>query len=462
VSPNPGGKGTSGKGGGGKASGPAATRRLGLIVFGAAFVVLFVVVAIAEGIGSPSVPSGDIALVEGVPGELGEVTEARFEHALELASKQGGEKKVPKPGDAKYEELKETALSSIFESIWLQGLAAEEGIEVSEQEVAKELKKLKKESFKTEAEFKKFLKESGYNSKDVNERVKLQILSAKLQENLKEKAPQPSKGEIEAYYEAAKATQFTQKPSRTIRVVVNKSKKKAEEALQALEKDDSAKSWKDVAKKYSEDPTTKENGGLREGVQEGVEEEPLNADIFGAPEGRVEGPIKTKSGYTVFEVKNSTPESVQELKTVENQIQATLAQRAEQEYFTTFVGTFSTTWTQRTHCASGYVTERCANYKSSGHSKTAPETCYEANPKGGLPEACPAPVNQLVPAMPGTVTPLEPKGKPLAQRPRPAGEEKEEGAAGLEGLPEGVAPPSEAPPAEEAPPSEGEGKGKGE
>ena len=48
--------------------------------------------------------------------------------------------------------------------------------------------------------------------------------------------------------------------------------------------------------------------------------------------------------------------------------------------------------------------------------------------------------------MPGTVTPLEPKGKPLAQRPRPAGEEKEEGAAGLEGLPEGVVPPTEAPP----------------
>jgi len=451
VSPNQGGKGT-GKGAGGKAPGPAAVRRLGLLVFGAAFVVLFVVVAIAEGVGSPSVPSGDVALVESVPSEVGEVSQAQFDHALELAAKQGGEKKTPKPGSAKYEELKETALNALFEAIWLQGQAEEWGISISEAEVAKELKKLKKESFKSPKEYKEFLKESGYDSEDVNERVKLQILSTKLQEQLKEQAPQPSASQIEAYYEAAQATQFTQKPTRTVRVIVNKKKQKVEEAQKALEKDDSAKNWKKVAKKYSEDPASKENGGLKEGVQEGVEEEPLDADIFGADEGQLIGPVKTKAGFTIFEVENSTPEKTQELKEVESQIQATLAQREEQEYFAGFVENFSNKWTQRTHCASGYVTERCANYKGNGHSKTAPEACYEANPKTPA-EACPAPVNQLVPAMPGTVTPLEPKGTPLAQRPHPPGEEKEEEAApfNLEGLPEGAAPPPEAPP-----PAEGE------
>jgi len=452
VSPNQGGKGTA-KGAGGKASGPAAVRRLGLIVFGAAFVVLFVIVAIAEGVGSPGVPSGDVALVESVPSELGEVTQAEFDHALELAAKQSGEKKAPKPGSAKYEELKETALNALFEAIWLQGQAEEWGVSVSEREVAKELKKLKKESFKSAKEYKEFLDESGYDKADVNERVKLQILSEQLQKQLQEQAPQPSDSQIESYYEAAKATQFTQPPTRTVRVVVNKKKPEVEAAQKELEKDDSAKNWKEVAKKYSEDPTSKENGGLKEGVQEGIEEEPLDADIFGAPEGQVIGPVKTKAGFTVFEVENSTEEKTQSLEEVESQVKATLAQRDEQEYFAGFVETFSTKWTQRTHCASGYVTERCANYKGDGHAKTAPEACYEANPKTPA-EACPAPVNQLVPAMPGSVTPLEPKGTPLAQRPRPAGGE-EEGAAGLEGLPEGVVPPTEAPPpAEEAPPAE--------
>jgi parvulin-like peptidyl-prolyl isomerase len=445
VSSDRGRRGTSGKGGAESGRGPAAVRRLGLLVFGVTFIVLFAILAITEGLGDPSVSSGDVALVENAPGDIGEVSEADFEHALLLASKQGGEKKVPKPGDPKYDELKKTALNTLFESIWLQGVADEWGIEVTDAEVAKELKKVKEKSFKSDAEFQKFLKESGYTPVDIDERVKLQVLSTQLQEELKEKAPTPSQSEIEAYYEAAKSTQFTQKPSRDIRLIVNKDRKKAEEAEAAISKDNSAANWGKVAKKYSEDPTTKENGGEQKGVQEGVLEEPLNETVFNTPEGVIEDPIKTQRGYIVFEVVTSTPETVQELKAVESQIESALAQRLEQEYITGFVATFSNEWSQRTFCASGYETERCSNYESNGHPASAPEGCYEADPKGGVPKACPAPVSQLVPAMPGTITPLEPRGKPLPQRPRPL---DEPGAAGQEeaaGLPEGAVPPGEVP-----------------
>jgi len=408
-----------------------------LVAFGVLFVVLFLVVAIAEGIGDPSVPAGDAAYVENVPGDFANVTEAEVEHAIELAAAQRGEQKPPKPGTPKYEELKETAMNSVLEGVWIRGLADEWGIEVSEAEVAKELKKVKKESFASNKEFKDFLKESGFTPEDVNERVEIQIFSERIQQQLQDDAPQPSQREIENYYEAAKATQFTQQPSRDVRLIVNSDRTKAEEAGELLTNDNTGKNWKTVAKKYSEDPTTKENGGLRNGVQEGIEEEPLDADIFGVDEGQVIGPVKTKAGYTVFEVVNSTPESVQKLEAVKSQIEATLTRQVEEEYFTNFVSQFQVEWSQRTFCADGYVTERCANYKGSGHAKTAPEACYEANPKGGAPEACPAPVSQLVPALPGTVTPLEPKGKPLAQRPRPGSEAQE----GTGELPAGAVPP---------------------
>ena len=440
---------TPGRGGAESGRGPAATRRLGLMIFGIGFIVLFAIVAIAEGLGDPSVPSGDIALVENTPGDIGEVTEAEFEHALNLAAAQAGEKKAPKPGDPKYEQLKETALNSLFESIWLQGLAHQWDIEVTDQEVAKQLKKVKKESFKTEAEFQEFLKESRYTPADIDERVRLQILSQELQEQLKEKAPEPSQREIEAYYEAAKDTQFTQKPSWDVRLIVNKDRKKAEEAFDAVSKDNSEENWKKVAKKFSEDPTTKANGGLQQGVQEGVLEEPLNEVVMNAPEGRIEGPVKAQRGYTVFEVASSSPETVQELKAVESQIKSALAQRLEQEYFTGFVGTFNSEWTDRTFCDPDYLTQRCSNFEFSGRPVTAPEACFEEDPKGGRPEACPAPVSQLVPAMPGTVTPLEPRGKPLTQRPRPLDEPGAAGAEEAPGLPEGaVPPPTGAPPAE--------------
>lgn len=453
MSPNRGGKGKgrTGKGGASSpgASGPAAARRLGLVLFGVVFVVLFVVVAIAEGVGDPSIPSGDVILVQDTPGEVGHISSADIEHAIEVTAAGEGQKKTPKPGEPKYEEAKEAAVKFVLEGVWIQGLANEWGIEVSEQEITKKLNEIKKESFKSEKEFNEFLKKSHYSEEDVRNRVKIQILSEKLQEELKEKAPQPTQSEIKDYYEAAKATQFTQQPTRDVRVIVNKDKKKSEEALAALAKDNSAGNWKKVAKKYSEEAVTKESGGLKKGVQEGVEEEPLNAAFFNTPEGQVEGPLKAKAGYTVFEVVNSTPESVQSFETVESQVKSTLAQRLEQEYFTNYLTQFATDWTARTFCAPGYVIERCANYKGSGHPSTGPEGCFEANPKTPPAEGCPAPVNQLVPAMPGTVTPLEPRGKPLAQRPHPPGEEKEEEAAtGVEGLPEGAVPPTEAPPGE--------------
>jgi parvulin-like peptidyl-prolyl isomerase len=415
------------------------------MLFGVAFILLFAIVAISEGLGDPSVPSGDAALVEDVPGDIGNVSEAEIAHAIELAAKQAGEKKAPKPGDPKYEEMKKTGMQSVLEAIWIQGVADEWGIEATDAEVAKELKKVKKESFKSEAEFQKFLKESGYTPADIDTRVKIQILSTQLQEQLKEKAPTPSQDEVEDYYEAAKATQFTQKPSRDVRMIINKDSKKAEEAFDAVSGDNSETNWKKVARKFTEDPTTKASGGLQKGVAEGTLEEPLNKEIFDASEGVIEGPIKAQGGYVVFEVVSLTPESVQELKTVEAQIQSTLTQQLEQEYFTNFVSTFNNEWTQRTFCASGYVIERCANFEDSGRPPTAPEGCYEADPKGGTPEACPAPVSQLVPALPGTVTPLAPKGKPLAQRPRPLDEPGAASEGGAAGLPEGAVPPGEVP-----------------
>lgn len=443
-----GGRKASGKGGGGGASGQIAARRLGLVAFGAAFLILFLVVAIAEGIGDPSIPDGSVALVEDVPGDIGDVTQARFDHALAQAAAQAGIKKLPKAGDPQYDELKETALNGIFESLWLQGLADERGITVSDQELADELEKVKKESFKSEAEFKKFLKEQKYTPEDVDERILLQKLSGDIQAEIAEEAPKPSEREVENYYEAAKATQFTTPPSRDLRLIVNKDEAKANQALAALEKDNTAKSWAKAAKKYSEDPATKGSGGKQEAVQEGTLEEPLDKAVFAAQEGQIEGPVDAARGFTVFEVTKANPESVQELKDVSSQIESTLAQRNEQEFFAAFVSNFNASWTARTFCTDDYMTERCANFKGSGHPPTAPPACYEADPDGGRPEACPAPVFQLVPAMPGSITPLEPQGKPLAQRPVPVpGAEAAPG--GAEGLPEGaVPPPAEAPPAE--------------
>jgi foldase protein PrsA len=262
--------------------------------------------------------------------------------------------------------------------------------------------------------------------------VKVQIIGTEIQKQITESAPKPSQSEIEDYYEAAKATQFTQQATRDIRLVLNKDKAKAEEAKALLEKDDSPENWKKVAKKYSEDEVTKSNGGQQKGLAEGVTEEPLNEAIFSTPEDRLEGPIKTERGYNIFLVENSTPENVQELSEVESQIESQLEQQAQQEVFGEFVSDYTARWKSRTFCADDFTIERCANFDPPAHAATAPPACYEEDPKEPA-EACPAPVFQLIPAVPGSVTPVEPRGKPLPQRPVPApnGAEATEAPPGL-------------------------------
>jgi hypothetical protein len=360
VSPDSRKRPTTGKGKGSAAkrsSGLAPLQRFGLAVFGGLLIVLFIGVAIAEGIGDPSIPDGDVALVEDAPGDTGNVSQADFDRALEQTVAAARLPRAPEPGDPKYEELQRATLGNILDMIWIQGEAAEMGIEVTQKEIDTELESIKRQNFRTEAEYERFLEESGFTDEDVDERVKLQLLSTQIQQKITEDVPEPSQSQVEDYYEAAKATQFTTPAVRATRTA------------------------------------------------------------------------------------RARPEEVQPLDEVREQIVAQLTQQAQQEAFAAFIVNYGSKWLSRTFCAEGYVIDRCANFKGSGHPATAPPDCYEADPRVP-PEACPAPVQQIAPALPGTVNPLTPQGQRLPQRPTPTG--LREVPAAPTGLPTGI-PPGVAP-----------------
>jgi len=421
----------------GQTSRSAGLQRLALAVFGATFILLFAIFAVAEGIGNPSISSSDVAVVKGVPDDIGTISKAELARGMLQASSQAQLKAVPKPGTKKYEEVKESALGELINAVWLQGQAEEMGITVTDKQVATELAHIKKQNFKTAAAFQKFLKEAHFTKADVDKRVRLQVLSTQIEQQETKGGSAPTESEVEAYYDAAKSTQYTQPPSRDVRTVVNKDKKKVEAAKRLLDKDDSTANWKKVAAKYSSDPTTKSNGGLQPGLTEELLQgkEPLSGKIFHSAVGVVGEPFNQEGNWFVIEVEKVNPEKVQALKEVKSQISSQLGEQIKQEEFAEFVNDFQSRWTSRTFCASGFVTNRCANYIG-GRPASAPPACYEANPKHGLPEACPAPVTATSPARPGSVTLLKPQGERLPQRPRPEGLEEVEGAAasGLEGV----------------------------
>jgi len=420
-------------------------QRLGLILFGALLALLFIGLAVTEGVSSPSVPSGDVVIVEDVPKEIATVSQEEFDSALKRQVAQAKLKKTPEVGSDKYEEVKEAALTELVDLIWIQAQAEEMGIEATEKQVEDQLESIKKQQFTAPGSYDKFLKESGYSQEDVNELVEQQILGTEIQKAVNAETPAPSNEEIENYYEAEKASQFTTKESRDVRVIINKDKAEVDAAKGLLDKDSSEASWKKVAAKYSIDPTSKDKGGLQEGISEEFLQGSIKSAIFDSATGELVGPLKFQGNWILLEVVKLNPAKEQGLGEVRAQISSTLSQEKQQEFFNEFVVDYETKWRSRTFCADGYLFKKCDNYEGNGHPANAPEACYEEDPQAPTDE-CPAVVTPTSPALPGTITESKPKGEPFQQRPRPQakpeqGEVVNEEAAGAAG---GAAPPPSA------------------
>ncbi len=180
-------------------------RRFFLPAFLALFVLLVVSFAIVEGLGSPSVPQGSVAVVEGVPRDLGLVTDAEFHRALAQSAAQSQIEPIPKPGEDQYDTLREAALRSLFDPIWIRGQAEEMGISVTPEEVGEELETLKR-NYKTEREYEEFLESGDYTTADIEESVETQLISTGIGERVEEGVSPPGESAIEDYYAAAKSS----------------------------------------------------------------------------------------------------------------------------------------------------------------------------------------------------------------------------------------------------------------
>ncbi len=377
--------------------------RRGLALFGGLLIALFVIVAVAQGIGHPSVPDDAIAVVEDAPD--GTVTKAEFDRVLAQTAAGQGLQDVPEPSDPTYQQLADAAEANAILSRWVTGEAAERDIEVSDREVEQQLDQIKTQQFGSEKEFDKYIEDAGFCTEeelsteplvcqDVIKQVKLMIISDRIQAAVLPENPSVSDEEISAYYEANQ-TQFRQPETRDARVILTKDEKDANAALAALQEDGSDESYADVAKEFSIDDATKSTGGLRQGVVEGQSEPALDKEIFAAPEGDLVGPFEGDAGFYVIEVQKVTPATTTSLEDATDQIKQTLVAARQQELAQTFQDNFRTKWVARTFCADGYRIDDCSN------SEPVANTCTEEIAES---QGCPAPVQSTRPIAPGTAT----------------------------------------------------------
>lgn len=269
--------------------------------------------------------------------------------------------------EQQYTALKQQVLGFLISANWVIGEAEAQGVKVSDTEVKKQFGQIKSQQFPKEADFQKFLSSSGQTVSDLLLRVKLDMLSQKIQQKVtKDAGKKPSEQEIKSYYEQHKS-QYGQPERRNILIILTKTQAQAEKAKQEI---GSGKSFSTVAKSVSIDPVSKAAGGSLPGVVKGQEQKALDEAVFKAKLNVLGGPIKTPFGYYLYEVKKTLPSSQQTLSSVKSSIQQQLTAQKQQKALSEFVKNFRKKWEGRTECRSEYSVKDCKGYKAPTTSST--------------------------------------------------------------------------------------------
>ena len=269
--------------------------------------------------------------------------------------------------EQEYKSLQQEVLGFLISSNWVLGEASSLGVKVSDQEVKKQFEKIKSQQFPKAAEFEKFLKSSGQTVSDLLLRVKLNLLSSKIQQKIVKEKSKVTQAQIQKYYKN-NPKRFEVPEKRDLLIILTKTEDQAKKAKQEIE---SGKSFESVAKRVSIDPTSKSNGGKLPGVVKGQEEKSLDTAIFSAKKGALTGPVKTPFGYYIFEVQSTTAGSQQSLKQAEASIKSQLTAQQQQQALSKFVKEFKKKWQSKTECRSGYTVADCKGYKAPKSTSTS-------------------------------------------------------------------------------------------
>ncbi len=256
-----------------------------------------------------------------------------------------------------YAQLRDQVMQLLISFKWIEGEAAAQNITVTDAEIAQAYQDQKQQSFSNDADYKKFVKESGQTQEDILLRVRLDLLSNKLRDKITAGTDQISDQAIAQFY-ADHRSRFAEPETRALRVVLTKHEVDAERARSALER---GTSWKAVAKRYSIDPSSNRVGGKVPAVPKNALPGRLGKAVFSAVKRRLVGPIRTQYGYWVFTVTNVEPARQPSLAEVKKTIRMTLASEAEQAALGAFVQDFTARWRAKTECAAGYRTTDCRN-----------------------------------------------------------------------------------------------------
>jgi foldase protein PrsA len=237
------------------------------------------------------------------------VTKANFNDVMrqeQLSLKAQGQT-MPKAGTTNYTTVRNQVLAVLVQNAEFAQEAEKLGVAPTTKDVDKELTQLKQQYFGgSEAKYQASLKQQGYTDAEVRQQILIQLTSRNIF-NKVTGTVKPTSKEIDAYYKSH-LDQYVVQERAVEEILVGKNKQAL--ANQIYNQAKNGASFAALAKKYSQDPGSKDKGGkftakkgsdvanfdkavFDPGAKTGVFLKPVNTPEYGWFVIKPLGPIKT-------------------------------------------------------------------------------------------------------------------------------------------------------------------------
>jgi parvulin-like peptidyl-prolyl isomerase len=268
---------------------------------------------------SSSLKSSDVAVVSDQ-----HITKATFDQVMEqqrLSLKSQG-KAFPKAGSTEYATLRTQVMSVLVQNAEFEAEASKLGVTVGDKDVQSQLDQIKQQYFGgSEKRYEQQLKKQGYTDQAIREQIRMQLLSQALFDKVTADVKASDKA-VHTYYVAHRSDY---PPTRDVsEILVGKNKQALAKSIHDQVKNGA--DFAELAKKYSQDPGSKDIGG-KFTAKKGQDVPEFDAAVFSsAKRGALLDPVNTKQ-YGWFVIK-----LLSEIKpTAEADVAATIRAQLEQQ-----------------------------------------------------------------------------------------------------------------------------------
>jgi hypothetical protein len=255
---------------------------------------------------------------------------------------------------------RQKALDFLISANWAIGAAAERGLEVSREAIARGLKEKIEAVPNGRGEFEEEIAATGQTLADVKLEVKAALALARLREFLSTRVPPVTQAQVADYYK--NHLQSFRVPDRRWVDLIDEIHGYAHAVA--------------LGKRLGPGERFRKRA-MRELVTRDTPYEDSHHDwkapmlhaIFATPPGRLGGPVSFHYRWVLFVVRRRVPGRIKPLRDVEAEITERLSEQHNRQALASFSVAYRREWAAKTSCEPGFVVQKCSEHRG----KLAPE-----------------------------------------------------------------------------------------